>query len=238
MRNISLLLALLGLLSTANATSVMIIDTATSDHSLFADRVKNTVNDGIDHGTHVAGIILFKEVSPYTGQPIEPLCPELNVTVYSCNYRNSTSACLSLASMYGVRYINISLTGNEKEPGEFELLKSMTDNGVQVVVAAGNDSVDISKTKRYPASYKYEGLGDNFHVVTYEGGVGNTGPGVLVRAGTVVSTITGNRIGKLTGSSMASPTYLHELLMKECKQLESRRLFKLPVFDWTGVKVN
>jgi len=214
---VTLLLALL--LNPAHAIKVMLIDTGVDNHYLFKGRVI-TSNVGInDHGTHVAGIILHGGLN-LDGTPVSTTCPE--VVIANCNYQPSVVECLDLADRGGFDYVNISLTGKLRDTDEYLMLKKLTSRGVKITVAAGNESADLRKNPVYPAYYMYDGLTTNFFVVGSTVPSSNRGEGVIIRPGTVLSTLMNGRMGYLTGTSMSAPYYLHELLLEECKQIENR----------------
>ncbi|MGE3975293.1 MAG: S8 family peptidase [Bdellovibrionales bacterium] len=166
------------------------------------------------HGTHVAGLS-----GSYVG--VAPAAKLLPVKVLGPF--GGDMASLAGAIYYAVdskaRIINMSLGGNEPVPSLEKAIAYAAQKGVLVVVAAGNDSVDIDLKPTYPASYVSPTLitvaaTDLMGNLTTYTNVGRThvaiaAPGGSEADGGLISLLYKNRYNKkyipLSGTSMATP---------------------------------
>lgn len=192
---------------------VAVIDTGIdADHSFLKDRV---VDSGVDliendgnpdddnsHGTHVAGII------------VDNTAENVKVSGYKAldsggyGYYSVTCSAIDLAVKDDVDVINMSLRWfkNKNCYNTFEeSIQNAVDNGISVVVAAGNDSFDA--VNACPAS--------NNNVITVAATTINNTPAYFSNYGECVdiaapgsgikSTILNNAYGQKSGTSMATP---------------------------------
>lgn len=107
--------------------------------------------DARNHGTEVARIIV-KESFP------AEVCIDSHKVVHKRGDGSHTLVAMLAAYKAinpKVRIVNISMAGTWHNPQEAFALKQLTDRGVRVVVAAGNDFVELSDRRcdRYPACY-------------------------------------------------------------------------------------
>lgn len=180
-----------------------------------ADKVDTDCNG---HGTHVAGTV------GSVNYGLAKKTRLVAVKVLACNGSGSYSGVIA-----GLEYVlktskrskipsvaNMSL-GGPKSKILNEALKELVDNGVHVIVAAGNENSDACNTS--PASEpSVMTVGASSH--TYEmAGFSNWGKCVDVLApGTkITSTLPGNKVGELQGTSMASPAQagVYALILSE-----------------------
>jgi major intracellular serine protease len=111
------------------------------------DFTKTSVKDNHGHGTHIASLIAKgnKDIDYclvilkfFNKEPTEPtLLAEIKALTYAINLK--------------VDIINLSLSGNVHSRLECFLISKALDMGIKVVVAAGNEGINISRGKSYPA---------------------------------------------------------------------------------------
>jgi subtilisin family serine protease len=134
------------------------------DHNGFVDDVhgvdlttiapQQDLSDGNGHGTHVAGII----AAAANGRGVVGVAPRakiMTVKVLDAQGRGTTGAVadgIRYAVANGARVINLSLKSEAPDPRVDAAIADALTAGVLVVVAAGNDGVDIDRTPSYPAS--------------------------------------------------------------------------------------
>jgi subtilisin family serine protease len=183
----------------------------------------NSDTDPMDdngHGTHVAGTIA---AVANNGTGVVGVAPEAKLLAAKVlNRRGSGSFSAIIAGVnycveQGAQVINMSLGGGFDDPALESALVDARAAGVTVVVAAGNDGVDLGVTPSYPASYDGtvitvsaawvdevdRPLGTEVSYPTfsnYGAAVDLSAPGVYV-----VSTKKGGGTTSMNGTSMASP---------------------------------
>lgn len=215
---------------------VMVIDTGIGYNVKLKPYVQYQHNnidyvDKFNHGTAVTGILLYgnKELSA------KPLCKQ--VKVFSCRWlidqhvmfptsENKLINCIKKATRLRMNYINISVAGPGFIQKEYEALKSYSDSGGVTVVAIGNEHKNLQDTPIYPASYAFNNkiksviVVENAEVNGRLATSSNWHPLALRVVGTdVLSTFSNNRYGRVSGSSFAAPTVLHNILQKKCEAL-------------------
>lgn len=187
---------------------VLIIDTGILPGNIY---VRNPSNDISNiHGTQVAHVLTDGE-----------LCPQVKVD--SCDFqKESVVRCLQRAKGYS--FINISLAGRYSWFLEKFYIQYLAESGTVFTVAAGNDkSKDLSTDKVYPASYLYEGVNTNFHVVTDRNYPdGNRGAGLKEES--AFRYVPDGRGGMMwnKGTSYSAPSYLRKMLLKLCAEYNNK----------------
>ncbi len=184
-----------------------------TDHELLADRLidsdvnlsntgtENSVEDDFGHGTHVAGIIADNTLSNVRIKPYKVL------NRYGNGTESLIAIAVDMAVADGADIINMSL----RSDGVFQTLIDSVDNAVandvNVVVAAGNDSKDISKNYITPAcvpsAITVSATDENNNLAeysNYNGTIDICAPGNNVK-----SSYLNNGYVKLSGTSMAAP---------------------------------
>lgn len=215
---ITALLLLILAFANAGDINVLMIDTGVdTTHTLLTNKVSQTSNVYDDHGTAVAGLILYGGLSS-KGDTLGSVCSRVKLS--SCNFqKQGLLSCLSQASAYD--YVNMSLAGRSRIPEEKRLIAQAIKSGTIFVIAAGNNSIkDISKDKIYPASYMYDSsMGSGMRVVgSYLEPQSNWGAGVLDESYRAYSTGHTAHHKYFVGTSVAAPLYLHTLLVQRCEE--------------------
>lgn len=190
------------------------------DHNGFVDDVHgwdfsggdNDPTDLNGHGTHVAGTIAaandgFGSTGVAYGatiMPVRVLGPDGSGSVAD------VAAGIRYAVDNGADVINLSLGGGYTST-LFSALVYAGQNGVFVAAAAGNES---AATPSYPAAFSAEltnvisvGAYDSADVrASFSNGVGGSGAVQVAAPGVgIYSSLPGNRYGRYSGTSMATP---------------------------------
>jgi len=202
-----------------------IIDTGVDWNHYYLKNFKSNLQkkegavDPIGHGTHVAGIVV-KEMVNRIGRGIQD---RVEIISYSYVRPNSTIdknrerliSALKQALEDDVSFLNLSFSGPNFDQEEYDLLTQLSDKGVRIFVAAGNNG-DSDPT--YPCAYQIDNLacvanlnGDSLDLSS------SYGPNVsMAEQGTeIYSTLPNNQFGFRTGTSMATPLALVKILKLE-----------------------
>lgn len=205
---------------------------------LFVTRVSeddDIEDDLVGHGTHVAGIIAASK----NGRGVIGVAPTARIMALKVFQRIKESnppqllatdqtilAALDFAIVNEAEIINCSFTSKVRSNGVFNALEFARRQGIIVVAAAGNDSIDldpdgmgatVSNADRFPAEYELENvisvmsLDDRFEPSDFS----NYGKeSVLLAApggsrnsnhGAIFSTLPDGKYGFYSGTSMAAP---------------------------------
>lgn len=184
------------------------------DYVNIANWEKDDYVDVNGHGTHVAGILL------------KNVCPQ--VELISCKYYEGKTDssdkkllnCFKTALKIRPDIINFSGGGPGYDQNEFNIIKQLSDAGIKIIVAAGNNGQDLSlkENEYYPA--KYKGI-KNLIVVGNEGAK-NSNYGILGmiwrKGNYIYSTLPNGEWGYKSGTSMSTAIYSNELLQKICEE--------------------
>ncbi len=163
------------------------------------------------HGTHVAGTIAAKQNSfGVTG--VAPDAKVMPVRVLDADGFGSVSGIVEgiyYAINNGANIINLSLGGNISTPLLRTAIQDAFNQGVVVVMAAGNES---SLEPSFPATYANRwgiavGASDRTNNFAFFSNQAGSKPldYVVAPGVSVESTLPGNRYGFLSGTSMATP---------------------------------
>ncbi len=193
---------------------VAVLDTGVdTDHEFLEGRLigsnvnfsntgaENSVEDDFGHGTHVAGIIADNTLSNVYIKPYK---------VLNC-YGNGTESLIAiavdLAVADGADIINMSLKSNGVFQTMIDSVNNAVAQGVNVVVAAGNDHKDLSKEYVTPAcvpsAITVSATDENDKLAeysNYNGTIDIAAPGNDIK-----SSYLNNGYVKLSGTSMAAP---------------------------------
>jgi hypothetical protein len=174
------------------------------------------------HGTHVAGIIGAKR----NGIGVIGVTPNVQIVAvkfihdgsyFEPKYHEALRYILEMAKKGDV--LNLSIQRTRGSETEIELIKKIADKGIKVVIAAGNDSLDVDRTSTsgYPAKINYTNV---FTISSFKKGDSCSGfsnfglsvdfsaPGQDIR-----STMPGGGYGKMSGTSMSAP-YVSGLFLR------------------------
>lgn len=169
-------------------------------------------NSSDEHGTHVAGIIA---ADPAFG-PIQGLAPQAQIIAASFLSESGDGdlfgaiRSLEYAAAQGAKVINASWGGPNCSESLRMAMKSLSEKDVVVVVAAGNDGVDIEQSPDYPAAYEFptQITVAAIRPTGYMAGFSNTSfryVHVAAPGETIYSTIPHNEFAAMDGTSMAAP---------------------------------
>ncbi|MDD5650808.1 MAG: S8 family serine peptidase [Candidatus Nanoarchaeia archaeon] len=174
--------------------------------------IKTFFNDngiGIDkHGINIFNIIT-------KGLDAKKYCI-ISYKVFN-NFRNKNNIdiynkAIKMAIDDNVKYLNISMGGNNFNWNEYSLIQKSLTKGMVVIVAAGNDGKNLDKyCNYYPACYIKYLKEKNFKVV----GAYNLD---LSNYGSIVTNFEdGYMVGnpKLSGTSQAAANYTKKILIKK-----------------------
>ncbi len=165
-----------------------------------------------DHGSHVTGII----AADHGAGSIKGLAPKAKIIpapfIDGRNGGSIGDAILAMqyASSRGARIINASWGGAPCMASLRNAFVELNNRGVLVVVAAGNDGIDLDYSPDYPAAFNLPNqitvaaANSNDFMPSWS----NRGFGLVHLAAPgaeILSTLTNNRIGHMDGTSMAAP---------------------------------
>lgn len=165
-----------------------------------------------EHGTHVAGIIAADGNKGY----IKGMAPQAKIVpapfIDSVKGGSIGDAILALqyVSSRGAKIINASWGGAPCLDSLRNAFIELNNRGILVVVAAGNDGTNIDYTPDYPAAFN---MPNQLTVAAstpsdYMASWSNSGFSLVHLAAPgaeILSTLPGNRIGFMSGTSMAAP---------------------------------
>ncbi len=200
--------------NTAKKVKVAVLDTGVSSHSdlnitggvSFVEGEPD-YNDQQGHGTHMAGTISAID-DTYGIVGVAPNVDLYAVKVINAEgkgYTSSVIQAIDWAIDHQIDIINISFTSVEYSDSLEKAIQTARDKGLLLFAAAGN-SGNGSDNVRYPAKYPgVIGVGA-VNTAHQRATFSATGDGVdLVAPGTnVLSTLTNNKYGVLSGTSSAT----------------------------------
>ncbi len=184
-----------------------------TDHELFVDRLiesnvnfsnsgeENSCEDDYGHGTHVAGIIADNTLSNVKIKPYKVL--------NSAGYGSESliAIAIDLAVAEGADLINMSISSD----GEFQTLTDSVNNafaqGVNVVVAAGNNKKDLNSYYVSPAcvenAFTVSATTEDDKLAEYSNY--NNTIDICAPGNDIKSSYNNGGYVKLSGTSMAAP---------------------------------
>ncbi len=164
------------------------------------------------HGSHVAGIIS----SDHTALTKLGIAPEAKIIIGSFlgddggGSLDGAIRALKYVGARGAKIINASWGGPDCSVSLRETIQALSDQGILVVVAAGNDGIDLDSNPDFPAVFQsahqitVAAIRDNGQMESFSNTsfryVQIASPGV-----DIYSTINGNSLGYMSGTSMAAP---------------------------------
>jgi len=185
------------------------------------DFVTNTSNpsDSHGHGTHIAGIIAGVANTKNGTAGVCQHCQIMPIRYYSETAPGNVNLSNTIKAIYyavknGAKIINYSGGGPEYSEEEFQAMRAAEKAGVLIVAAAGNDhrDTDVEDNRYYPAAYQLKGLKNIVTVASHsEDGKllpssnwGSKSVDVAAPGESILSTLPGNRYGKMSGTSQAT----------------------------------
>lgn len=112
------------------------------------------LSDGHGHGTHVAGIV----GAAANGNGVVGVAPQARLMIVKvlgadgAGTTGSVAEGIRYAAANGARVINLSLGGPDNDPRLTEAVRAAAAANALVVVAAGNENVDIDQQPTFPAA--------------------------------------------------------------------------------------
>jgi subtilisin family serine protease len=186
------------------------------------DFVENdgTPQDANGHGTHVAGILGARGGNGIGGAGVAWQARLMALRVLDGQARGTTAAVaagIRYAVDNGARIVNLSLAGPTSTPDLQEAVRYARARGVLIVVAVGNDGIDLTNSPTYPAAYGEDNV-LGIAATTRDGdlsSVSDYGPGADVAAPgeQILSTALGGGYEWRTGTSMAAPEVAGALVL-------------------------
>lgn len=193
----------------------------------FVSGRKNTYDDN-SHGTHICGIIGGRGIVNKKYKGIAPHCYLLPIKVLDKSGHGRSESIINASdwiirnkNKYNIRIVNISIgtkssSCSEEKSDILKAVDNMWDNGITVLVSAGNNgpsyqSITIPGISRkvitvgsckfdnssYDGHFKYSGKGPTFCNVAK--------PDIVVPGDNITSCSPGNRYVKKSGTSMSTP---------------------------------
>ena len=188
--------------------------------------------DGQYHGTHVAGLVGARGTAPNGIRGVAPGVGINAYRVFGANARGASNYAILKAMIHAANdqcdIINLSLGGGPHSEIVEEAILDARNQGMLVVIAAGNSyRASVSFPAAYPGATAVSamgregtvpaGSGEELQIVRppystadtleFIAGFSNVGPQIAVTGPGVgaISTLPNNRIGPLSGTSMAAP---------------------------------
>lgn len=183
--------------------------------NLHADFTNTSIRDSHGHGTNVAGIIANK---------LNAKTHCLMIIKYWNTYKNpwgSSTLHKVFSNVIGYlksvkpAYINFSSSGFGFNPNEFGVFSELIDSGTKIIVAAGNDNLDLSEgCDVFPACYFFNE--PNYFVVgASKSPISNkNGPVNAIRSG---NNVCGFGVC-MTGTSQAAAQFTADLISSRIEQ--------------------
>lgn len=176
------------------------------------------IRDYDAHGTHVSGIIAAEHSDTVAGERsyVQGIAPEAKILplafIDDSGSGSLYSAMLAIdyAVSRGVQVINASWGGAGCSVILRDQIANLYQKGIAFVAAAGNSGMDIDRLPEYPAAYNLLsqftiGATGTFNGRASFSNYGDRAVHVFAPGVDIVSTIPGNQLGSMSGTSMATP---------------------------------
>ena len=181
----------------------------------------NNVQDNYGHGTHVAGIIGAQGNNSLGVAGINwnvSIMPLKCISDVGTGWLSSTLAAIDyVLMMKNTFHVNIVVVNNSWNSGPgFSLvvdnrIKLLNDSNIIFVSAAGNNNTDNDISPTYPGSYNQPNvinvasLSSETNGLTRSSNYGKTTVDIAAPGSVILSTLSHNTYGYLSGTSMAAP---------------------------------
>ncbi|MCW2955913.1 MAG: peptidase and in, kexin, sedolisin [Thermoleophilia bacterium] len=161
------------------------------------------------HGTHVAGIIAAGRDNGVGGVGVAPKVQVMPLAILGGGGTSDKAIkAFAYALGNGANVISNSWGNNTFEPALAEAVKRVTDAGVSVVVAAGNEGRDTGVTGSYPDNYAGSyavAASDSKDARASYSNVGTLTVDVAAPGDKILSTVPGSAYAEKSGTSMSAP---------------------------------
>ncbi len=179
---------------------------------------KGLTGDNQYHGTHVAGIIAAHHTDSAGSATlhVQGVAPEAKILPLA--FLNSQGAgamsngvrAIRYAVQRGVRVINASWGGSICSRSLRDEIAGLEAKNVLFVAASGNEAMNIDRYKSYPASLQYPaqitvGATGEHDIMSDFSNYGAESVHLFAPGTLIVSTVPGNQMAALSGTSMAAP---------------------------------
>lgn len=169
------------------------------------------------HGTHVSGIIgaVGNNGIGVAGVNWKVKIMALKFMDASGGYLSDELECINyILNMknrgVNIRVVNGSFGASTFSNAEYDAIKSLKDNGILFVAAAGNDGSNNDSNPTYPASYDLPNIiavaaTDNSDNLASFSNYGISSVDIGAPGVNILSTVPGNNYQRMDGTSMATP---------------------------------
>lgn len=165
-----------------------------------------------EHGTHVSGIIAA-DPSKGSIQGVAPgakVLPASFITNDGSGSIGDAVLAMQFASVRGAQVINASWGGAPCVSALARTFSQLSAKGILLVVAAGNDGKDLDVTPDYPAAFMAQtqltvAASDSSDFLTSWSNSGFTSVQLGAPGVGIYSTVPGNAVAALDGTSMSAP---------------------------------
>jgi subtilisin family serine protease len=191
----------------------------------------NDIRDQMGHGTHIAGIIASKSALVTGGRaPAQLMILKFfDVGASGDKVMHATAEAIDYATKMGASIINYSAGGRTSSAKEFEALIRARTAKVLVITAAGNEHSDIDKLSFYPASYRLSNIiavsatDDNGRLLP-SSNYGKISVQARALGKDIWSSLPGEKMGKMTGTSQATAMMTAKILYEYAKKQREETL--------------
>lgn len=161
----------------------------------------DSCEDDYGHGTHVTGILADNTLDNVKIKPYKVLNNEGKGTI------SLIAVAVDMAVADGAQIINLSLSAEGDNQTLRESIESAVENGVNVVVAAGNNGVNLNNRTFTPACIEaavtVSAVDKNFKLSSYSNY--NKTIDIAAPGDNIMSSYLNNTYSLLSGTSMAAP---------------------------------
>lgn len=185
-------------------------------YDFYDDGPLSSFSDADEHGTHVAGIVAaYHDQNFIDSDGVQGIAPKAKILPLKFigpngGHLSDAMKAIDYAVARGARVINASWGGSACSKSLEQKLQSLSNFGVLFVAAAGNNGSNIDKLFEFPASFNMPSqitvgsVTRDLHVAQHSN-YGDERVHVFAPGHRIVSTLPGQRIGEMTGTSMAAP---------------------------------